>query len=84
MPRLRDRVRHHFLWWQNAALCLVRKWWRPFSCIGLAASVWVNLVLIPWWSGKPIEFDKASAFVAAVVAAFAVREWGKVRGVKED
>ena len=68
---------------QEMLLCLVRKWWRPLSCLGFVAAIWVNMVAVPWRTGKPIEFDKGSLFVTAVVAAFAVREWGKVKGSAE-
>jgi hypothetical protein len=68
---------------QETALCFVRKWWRPLICVGFLASVWVNLVIIPWRKGEPIEFDKAAAFVTAIVAAFAVREWGKAKGTAD-
>ncbi len=64
----------------NALTCFIRKLWRPLTCIGLCASVFVNLVLIPWVKKIPIEFSSASAFVGAIVAAFAVREWGKSKG----
>jgi hypothetical protein len=77
-------VKARLLRLQDIALCFVRKWWRPVSCIGLAASVWVNLVLIPWWKTEPVQFDKAGLFVSAIVAAFAVREIGKIKGVKDD
>ena len=68
---------------QEVCLCAVRKWWRPLTCLGLMMSVFVNLVLIPWVKKTPIEFSSASAFVGAIVAAFAVREWGKTKGVGE-
>jgi hypothetical protein len=65
---------------QEVVLCICRKWWRPLTCLGLLASVWVNLVIIPWRKGVPIEFAPAAAFVTAIVAAFAVREAGKIMG----
>ena len=64
----------------DSAVCFARKIWRPLTCVGLCASVFVNLVLIPWMKKTPIEFSSASAFVGAIVAAFAVREWGKSKG----
>jgi len=68
---------------QETALCFVRKWWRPAACVGLASSVWVNLVVIPWKKGVPIEFASASVYVTSIVAAFAVREFGKWKGNAE-
>lgn len=65
---------------QETLLCLCRKWWRPLTCLGLLASVWVNLVIIPWRKGEEIDFAKGAAFVTAIVAAFAVRECGKIMG----
>lgn len=69
---------------QRIALCVVRCWWRPVSCVGLATSVWVNLVVLPWRAGKPIEFAPAAAYVTAIVAAFAIREAGKIWGKSDD
>lgn len=73
----------HVLRAQETCLCVVRKWWRPLTCLGLMFSVWINLVLIPWRKSEPIQFDKGALFVTAVVAAFAVREWGKIQGSAE-
>jgi hypothetical protein len=73
-------LKHRLMRVQDVALCICRKWWRPLTCLGLLASAWVNLVVIPWLQRKPIEFDKAALFVTALVAAFAVREWGKAKG----
>jgi hypothetical protein len=76
-------LKQRFLRAQEMLLCLCRKWWRPLTCLGLLASVWTNLVILPWRAGKPIEFAPAAAFVSAVVAAFAVREIGKIKGSSE-
>lgn len=76
-------LKAHLLAVQDVALCAVRKWWRPATCVGLAASVWVNLVIIPWRNGKPIEFTPAAAFVGAITAAFAIREVGKAWGTAD-
>lgn len=67
----------------DSGICLTRKIWRPLTCLGLLASVWVNLVVLPWRAGKPIEFAPAAAFVSAIVAAFGVREIGKIMGSAE-
>jgi uncharacterized membrane protein len=77
------KLKQRILRIQEMLLCVCRKWWRPLTCMGLMASVFVNLVLIPWVKKTPIEFSSASAFVGAIVAAFAVREWGKTKGVGE-
>lgn len=65
---------------QETLLGIVQKWWRPLTCLGLCGSVFVNMILIPLKKGIPIEFVPASTFVTAIVAAFAVREWGKMNG----
>lgn len=73
-------LKMHVLRIQETGLCLIRKWWRPLTCLGLLVSVWINLVVLPWRAGKPIDFAPAAAFVTAIVAAFAVREIGKIKG----
>lgn len=77
--KLRDRI----LAAQETALCIVRTWWRPVICAELAMSVGVNLVYLPLKTGKGIEFAPAAAFVTAIVAAFAVREVGKIMGAND-
>lgn len=62
---------------QRIALCVVRCWWRPITCIGIAGTMWVNGVLLPWAKQMSPDLMGLSALVTASAAAFAVREWGK-------
>lgn len=69
---------------QEALLCLVRKWWRPVTCIWISLTMFVNGVFLPaarWWQTGSTDTDLMglSALVTATAGAFAVREWGKVR-----
>lgn len=66
---------------QDAALCLVSKWWRPVTCIGIAGGAVVNLVIIPIRTWTVPELTSAAAYVAAATAAFGVRAWEKKVGV---
>lgn len=66
---------------QEAALCLVSKWWRPVTCIGIAGGALINLVVIPLWTWTPIELTAAAAYIAAATAAFGVRSWEKRHGI---
>lgn len=68
---------------QEVALCLVRKWWRPVTCIGIAGGAIVNLVIIPLMKREVPDMAEAAAYVTAATAAFAVREWGKARGTAD-
>jgi hypothetical protein len=77
------RLKTAFLRWQEMALCLVRKWWRPITCIGIAGGAVVNLIIIPLRKGDSPSLAEAAAFVTACSAAFAVREWGKIKGSVE-
>jgi hypothetical protein len=65
---------------QDMALCLVRKWWRPMTCIGIAGGSLVNLIVIPLMKRASPNLAEAAAFVTACAGAFAVREWGKIKG----
>lgn len=76
-------VKATVLRWQEAALCFVRKWWRPATCIGIAGGAIVNLVVIPLVNWQVPDMTAAAAYVTAATAAFAVREWGKIRGSAE-
>jgi len=66
---------------QEAALCLVSKWWRPVTCIGIAGGALINLVVIPLWTWTPIDLTAAAAYIAAATAAFSIRTWEKKIGV---
>lgn len=78
------KLRARILAVQDMALCLVRKWWRPVACIGIAGGCMVNLVVIPLGKWEVPNMAEAAAFVTAVTAAFAVREWGKTKGTVEE
>lgn len=68
---------------QEVALCLVRKWWRPVTCIGIAGGAIVNLIIIPLLKREVPNMAEAAAYVTAATAAFAVREWGKHKGTAD-
>lgn len=67
----------------DIVICFVRKTWRPATCLAIAASAWENLYWIPHVTQKPIEFGSASVYVAAITAAFTVREVGKYLGTAD-
>lgn len=66
---------------QEVALCVVRKWWRPVTCIGIAGGALVNLVIIPLANWEVPNMAEAAAYVAATTAAFSVRAFEKWKGV---
>ena len=76
-------IKATILRWQEVALCFVRKWWRPVTCIGIAGGSVVNLVIIPLVNWEVPDMASAAAYVTAATAAFAVREWGKMKGTAE-
>lgn len=76
-------VKATVLHWQEVALCFVRKWWRPVTCIGIAGGAIVNLIVIPIVNWQVPDLAAAAAYVTAATAAFAVREWGKIKGSAE-
>ena len=64
-------------------LCFVRKWWRPVTCIGIAGTVIINGIYIPIVSGIATSPMEMAALITSATAAFAVREWGKIKGTAE-
>lgn len=64
-------------------LCFVRKWWRPLSCVWISASVFVNGVYLPLHLNQPADMVALAGLITAVTAAFAVREWGKIKGTAD-
>lgn len=68
----------------DIALCLIRKWWRPVTCVGIAGSVMVHGVILPLMTKMSPDLTGLAALITAATAAFAVREWGKYKGTTEQ
>jgi glycerol-3-phosphate acyltransferase PlsY len=71
------------------ALCVMRKWWRPVTCLWIAGTMAVHGVISPLYllftkGEAPSDMTGLSLLVTAVAAAFAVREWGKIKGAGND
>lgn len=66
---------------QEVALCFVRKWWRPITCVGIAGGSIVNLVIIPIVNLEVPDMASAAAYVTACAAAFGVRAFEKFKGI---
>lgn len=75
------KVLNFFRTASNTMLNLIRKWWRPITCIAMAGSVYVHGVYLPMETLQPADLVGLTGLITAVVGAFAVREWGKVKGV---
>ena len=65
---------------EKAFLERVRVWWRPVTCVGIAAGVIVNAVVLPIINSEPISLTDLAATIASCATIFAVREWGKING----
>lgn len=63
---------------------IIRVWWRPVSCVGIAGGVIVNAVYLPLATKMPLEPMGFAAIITACSTAFAVREWGKIKGADSD
>lgn len=64
---------------EKVALCVIRKWWRPVTCVWIAGTMAVHGVILPL-TGKDTDLTGLSLLVTAIAGAFAVREWGKAKG----
>lgn len=74
---------------EQKALRAIRRWWRPVTCIWLAGTMGVHGVILPAFmffrhGQMPTDLTGLSLLVTAIAAAFAVREWGKIKGVSDD
>jgi len=67
----------------DIVLCLIRKWWRPITCIGIAGSVMVHGIILPLMIKQSPDLTGLAALITAASAAFAVREWGKIKGTAD-
>lgn len=64
----------------NYILQLIRKWWRPIAALAISGTLIVNGIVIPLLTKQVPDLTGLAALVAAVAGAFAVREWGKMKG----
>lgn len=72
---------------ETCVLSAIRKWWRPLTCIAIFLTMLVHGVIIPLYNiffteGPLTDLNGLSLLVTAIAAAFAVREWGKIKGNK--
>lgn len=82
-------LKARFLATQEAALCAIRKWWRPLTCVWIAGTMAVHGVILPllifFRKGEmSTDLTGLSLLVTAIAGAFAVREWGKIKGTVND
>lgn len=74
---------------ESKALAMIRRWWRPVTCIWIAGTMAVHGVAIPLvmllaHGQMPTDLTGLSLLVTATAGAFAVREWGKIKGVDDN
>ena len=69
---------------QETALCIVRQWWRPVTCVGIAAATIINLCIIPLVKWEIPNLAEGAAWITACAAAFGVRELGKKWGTADS
>lgn len=75
--------KERLLAFEKTALCVIRKWWRPITCIWIAGTMAVHGVILPLL-GTETDLTGLSLLVTATAGAFAVREWGKIKGVSNN
>lgn len=66
---------------EQGALKRIRVWWRPATCIGIAGGVIINAIVLPLMKNEATELTGFAAVIASCATIFAVREWGKIKGV---
>lgn len=76
IKRIMDRIERVM----DIALCLIRKWWRPLTCVGIAGSMLVHGIILPLMTKSYPDLMGLAAVITAASTAFAVREWGKAKG----
>jgi hypothetical protein len=70
---------------QRLILNKIRIWWRPIICLAMAGIAVVHGIFVPLYlllckSQYFSDLMGLSALLTTIVAAFAVREWGKHKG----
>ena len=67
---------------QEAALCLVRKWWRPILSCGIAGSVVTNGVVVPILTKTVPDLAGLAALVVAASPFAIMRGVEKMKGAE--
>ena len=65
---------------QGAALCAVRKWWRPLVQLGIGGSLIVNGVAVPLITRSYPDLTGLAACIVAAAPFAAIRAWEKAKG----
>lgn len=68
---------------QNVALCVVRKWWRPAVCIGIAGSILNVGIYLPLVTKQYPDLVGLAALIASAAPFAWFRSQEKRHGVKE-
>lgn len=66
---------------EQGVLKRIRVWWRPAACVGIAGGVIINAIVIPLVKNEAMDLTGFAAVIASCATIFAVREWGKIKGV---
>lgn len=66
---------------EQGTLKRIRVWWRPATCIGIAGGVIINAIVLPLSKNEAMDLTGFAAVIASCATIFAVREWGKIKGV---
>lgn len=67
---------------EQGTLKRIRVWWRPATCVGIAGGVIINAIVIPLAKNEAMDLTGFAAVIASCATIFAVREWGKIKGVE--
>ena len=67
---------------EQGLLKRIRVWWRPATCVGIAGGVIINAVVLPLSKNEAMDLTGFAAVIASCATIFAVREWGKIKGVE--
>ena len=65
---------------QEAALCAVRKWWRPLVQLGIGGSLIVNGIAVPLITRTYPDLVGLAACIVAAAPFAAIRAWEKAKG----
>jgi len=66
----------------DIGLCLIRKWWRPLTCVGIAGSLIVNGLAIPLMTKTGADLTGLAALVASLTPFVAARTFEKIKGAE--
>lgn len=80
----REKAKAFGAWFEGAALCAFRKWWRPATCVIAAGTVFVNGIYLPLKTHTAADLVGLAAVLGALAPFAIARTAELIKGRVDD